>query len=308
MVEKWLFPDGWIGKANCNFNDFGMDVFRNIAPVSPEKTLETIEKTANGADGSKFTSRENSHHDKFVWLLRHLAYDPELFDRSAEIICRFALSEETDENRNSARDVLKSLFYIYLSGTLAPVETRATLIQELVDSENENRQELGLILLDAALESWHFSSSYEFGFGARSRDFGYQPKMREDIEQWFGTFIDICKKVAISDKPIAQKARTVLADRLRGLWLKTKMFDILEDSAIEISKQQPWNEGWIAVKKIIRYDRKRFPEEVLARIDRLEKNLRPKSLYELVHTYVLSSQHVSFGLSGVDDDDDEAVG
>ena len=109
IAGELLSPDGWLGKANCNFNDLGMDVFRNVAPVSPEKTLEMIERAADGADGAKFTSRKNTHHHRFVKLLRQLAYDPDLFDRSVEIICRFALSEKADERDNSARDVLKSL-------------------------------------------------------------------------------------------------------------------------------------------------------------------------------------------------------
>jgi hypothetical protein len=68
-------------------------------------------------------------------------------------MCRYALSESKDENNNSTRDVLKSLFYIYLSGTHATVDARTKFIAELVDSENPNKQELGLLLLDAALEA-----------------------------------------------------------------------------------------------------------------------------------------------------------
>ena len=191
IVNDWLGQNGWIGKSIHNLNTLGIDVLRNIAPVAPEKTLEAIERAANGPEGPSFTSRENSHHTEFVRLLRHLAYDPSFFDRSVELICRYALSEGKDENNNSTRDLLKSLFYIYLSGTHAPVEIRARIIEKLVDSENQDKQDLGLLLLDAALETWHFSSSYEFDFGARPRDYGYEPKTREEIAAWFDTFIDI---------------------------------------------------------------------------------------------------------------------
>ena len=95
IVNEWLAHDGWIGKENCNFNAFGMEIFRNIAPVSPEKALEAIERAANGDEGRRFTSRENTHYYEFVRLLRHLAYDPELFDRSVKLMCRYALSERT---------------------------------------------------------------------------------------------------------------------------------------------------------------------------------------------------------------------
>ena len=305
IVGDLLSPDGWLGKANCNFNDLEMDVFRNVAPVSPEKTLALIERSADGADGARFTSRENRHYNVFVQLLRHLAYDLELFDRSIEIIRCFALSENADERDNSSRDVLKSLFYLFLSGTHAPTDARARIVEELVVSDDERKQELGLCLLGSALESMHFTSSYDFKFGARLRDYGYEPKDRKDYEIWYRTFIDICTRLAISRKPVAGKARKLFADKLRGLWSKVGIFEVLENAAAQIQNRQPWNEGWIAVNEIIQFDSKHFTEEVSARIHKLEGYLRPDCLYGLVHTYVLSDKHISFGLpDGSGDDGD----
>ena len=306
IVNEWLAHDGWIGKENCNFNAFGMEIFRNIAPVSPEKALEAIERAANGDEGSRFTSRENTHYYEFVRLLRHLAYDPELFDRGVNLMCRYALSEKPEENYNSTRNALKSLFYIYLSGTHASVEARAKIIEELVDSEDQDKQELGLFLLDAALETWHFSSSHEFGFGARPRDFGSQPKTRKEVIHWYETFIGICTRLALSGQPIAQKARKVLSDKLRGLWTKGGMFEVLENSAKQIHKQQAWNEGWIAVRGIIRYDSKGFEKEILERLHRLEKLLKPNDLLERARTYALSNQHRTFDLEDDFDDNEDA--
>ena len=306
IVNDWLAHDGWLGKNNGNFSAFGMEVFRNIAPVSPEKTLEAIEHAANGDEGSWFTSRENTYCYKFVRLLRHLAYDPELFDRSVNLICRYALSEKPEENYNSTRDVLKSLFYIYLSGTHAPVEARAKIIEELVDSADQDRQELGLSLIDAALESWHFTSSHAFGFGARPRDFGYQPKTRKEVIHWYETFIGICTRLALSGQPIAKKARKVLSDNLHGLWTKGGMFEVLENSAKQIQEQQAWNEGWIAVRGIIRYDSKGFEKEILERLHRIEKLLKPNDLLERARTFALSNQHHTFDLEDDFDDNEDA--
>ena len=304
IVNDWLGQDGWIGKSIHNLNTLDMDVLRNIAPVAPEKTLEAIERAANGPEGASFISRENSHHTKFIRLLRHLAYDPALFDRSVELICRYALSEGKDENNNSTRDLLKSLFYIYLSGTHAPVEVRARIIEKLVDSENQDKQDLGLLLLDATLEAWHFSSSYEFGFGARPRDYGYEPKTQEEIAAWFDTFIDIVTRLALSDQPIAEKARKLLANNLRGLWTKAGRFDAIEESARKIQAQKAWNDGWIAVREILRYEAKEF-SKVLERLRRLENLLKPYDLLEQARTFALSDQHGPLDLAD-DFDDSEA--
>jgi len=307
IVNDWLAPDGWIGKANSNLNAFGMEVFKNIAPVSPEKALEAIEHAANENEGSWFTSRRNTHYYEFVWLLQHLAYDPALFDRSVTLMCRFALSEIPEGMNDSVRNLLKSLFYIYLSGTHAPVEARAKIIEELVDSDDQNKQELGLVFLDAALKTWDFSSMHEFGFGARPRDYGFHPKNRTEVTHWFDTFIGICTRLALSDRPIAKQARKILADNLQGLWTTGCVFEALENSARHIQAKQAWNEGWIAVRRIIRRDSKNFNEEIIARLNRLEILLKPNDLLEQARTFALSGQHHAFDLEDDFDDEEDAL-
>jgi hypothetical protein len=97
----------------------------------------------------------------------------------------------------------------------------------------------------------------------------------------------ICTRLALSDQLIAQKAREVLADNLRGLWTKGGMFVALENAAKKLQEQKAWNEGWIAVRGIIRYDSKGFEEEILERLYRLEKLLKPNDLLERARTFAL---------------------
>ncbi len=309
IVNDWLDHDGWIGKSINNLDSLGINVLNNIAPVSPGKTLEAIERVANGSDGSVFTSRKNTHSNEFVRLLRHLAYDPALFDRSVELLCRYAQSEDKNENNNSTCDVLKSLFYIYLSGTHAPIEARAKVVENLLESEDQDKQDLGLLLLDAALETWHFSASHEFGFGAWPRDYGYHPNTQEEIIHWFDAVIRICMRAVLSDRPISEQAKKLLANNLRGLWTKGAMFDALEDSAKKILEQGAWNDGWIAVRGIIRFDSKGFDDEVRERLYKLEKLLKPNNLLEKARTFALSGQHGTFDLEDdFDDEEDASVG
>lgn len=306
IVNEWLASDGWLGKVIGNLNDFGMAVLENIAPVSPKKTLEAIERAANGCAENRFASRDNPRFSEFVRLLRRLAYDPELFGRSVNLMASFALSETPEENHDSTRDALKSLFYIYLSGTHAPVEARAKIIEELVGSENIDRQRLGLSLLNATLEAWHFSSSYEFDFGAHPRDFGYEPKSREEIVKWYGAFIGVCMRLALSNTSIAKEARNVLSNNLRGLWTRGRMFAELENSARQIQDHLPWNDGWIAVREIVRYDSECFDEEALEKLRRLENILKPNNLLERARTFALSDRYQAFDLDDDYGDDENA--
>ena len=306
IAEDWLEPEGWIGKSIENLSDFGIEVLKNIAPISPQATLSAIERAASGSAGDTFTSRKNAHHTMFVRLLRHLAYDPELFERCVKLICRFAAAEDLNEGNSSACDVLESLFYIHLSGTHATVEARASIIQELLDSDESTIQELGLRLLDAALETWHFSAPHEFGFGARPRDHGYYPKTNDDVDHWFNTYIEICTRLALSDRPLAAKAKILLSKNLRGLWTKGGMLFAIEQSASNLLKQGAWNDGWIAVRGIIRFDSKGFDDETRKRLFALEKQLKPTDLLEQARTFALSDQRGGFDLDEDFDDDEPA--
>jgi hypothetical protein len=306
IANEWLSPNGMLGKKNCKFNQLEMDVFNNIAPISPEKTLMAIERAANNDKESNFFTTSNTNQSELVNILLHLAYDPELFSGSLEILTRFALSENRNNTNSSVREQLKHLFWIMLSGTHASVDARAKVIKGLTTSDNPNNQQLGLDLLSSALEAWNFHSYRNFNFGARPRDFGHHPKTRNEVEIWFNTFINICTDLALSSQSIAANARKLLADKMRGLWIRGKMHDAINAVAKEIHTQKAWNDGWLAVRQIIQLDSKNFDEEVLEKLLSLEKFLKPTNLLEKARVFALSNQFDRLDIgSFIDQEDDE---
>ena len=119
------------------------------------------------------------------------------------MLCQFTLSEDKTENYNSIRNILKSLFQLYLSGTHATKEQRLNVINNLIASDTENSIELAFELLDSSLEAWHFSSHHNFDFGANPRDFGYRPKTNQDVEDWYKLFIEYTAELIASDSQVS---------------------------------------------------------------------------------------------------------
>lgn len=306
IAENWLSENGLLSDIS-SLNELGITLLRNIAPIAPKITLESIELAASGEKGQEFTSRKNNRFTEFVDILRSIAYDSALFDRCVALLCRFALSKNPKENHNSVRDLLKSLFYIYLSGTHASANQRLGVIERLVKSKSESEQKLGLSLLTAALEAEHFIGNYSFDFGARSRDYGYYPKTREEIHKWYAEFIKLSEIMAVSDPLIADKVKTLLAKRFRGLWVKAGMFDELERVAKSIFNKGSWNEGWIAVRTTIRFGGKQIAPESLSHLLKLEELLKPDSLIEQARTYAFSSNR-HWDLVDAEDGDDDRLG
>lgn len=306
IAREWLSEEGLLGDV-INLNQLGVILFRNIAPVDPEGILSALESVVEKEGSDLFFSRENDYYNDFTRLLRSIAYDPALFERSTKLLCRFALAENPNENINSIRSLLKSLFYIYLSGTHASPEQRLEVISSLLGSDSENSINLGLTLLDASLEAWHFSSYYEFEFGSRARDYGWSPNSKSDINHWYSTFLDYMLPLTVSDESLAIKLRGLLAEKFRGLWTKAAMYDELEGVVRFISSKCTWNEGWTAVKRTLRFDAKVMEPNVISKLNELAEILAPTTIIDRIRLYTFSSYRNTLDLVGTIEEGTDAT-
>jgi len=292
IVEEWLEDDGWLGKANCDFNDFGMAIFQYIAPVAPEKVLVCMERVAESEDEKFLNPEKNKNSMDFVSLLRHIAYDSKLFDRAVKLICKFTVFEKRDGKYNTIEELLKTLFWMSLSGTHASPTYRENIITELLKSTDDTEQAIGFSLLETSLET-NFTSHHSFDFGARSRDFGWHPKTNKELSQWYQTFIEICVSLVLSDHKLSKQIRTLLANNFRGLWNGAISFELLESMSKILHDKKPWIEGWVAVKEAINFDHDRYTPEIQEIATRIEEYLRPDSLYERAQVHILPGQYYS---------------
>ncbi|ANF97805.1 hypothetical protein [Paenibacillus bovis] len=300
LIKDWLSKNSFLGDVE-KFGDVEVKLFLHIAPINPELVLSTIERIFEKESQALFLSRENPYFREFSQLLRHIAYDDSLFERSILILTNFALSEKVDENNDSIRRLLKSMFYIYLSGTHASAEQRLKIISNLIYSNQEDKIELGLLLLSATLEAWHFISFYTTEFGARMRDYGWQPKNKEEISNWYDIFLEYSVELISSNHVVASKVKSILAEKLRALWSKAYMHNEIEVAVKTISSHSSWNEGLIAVKSILKFDSKNMSSELISKLEELVIILEPKNIVEKIKLYTLSSRNFYLDLLDFED-------
>ncbi|CAM3016673.1 hypothetical protein [Legionella worsleiensis] len=310
IVEDLLSSNGLLGKKAGSYNELEMHVFKNIAPVLPQLTLVFIENLAR--ENETIVLSQHHSYFEFVKILRLLAYEAQLFDRCVQVLIHFALIEkvENGDNSNSSRATLRSLFFLYLSGSHASIEQRAGVINKLICSDEHQENELGLFLLEAALESEHFSSYYEFNFGARTRDYGLHPKTQQDIVHWYTTFVDLITGLVLSDKRIATQARSIFAKKLPGLWLKVRMVKFLEESILKIHNHTvgQWSDGWIALHRILKNKKDLSEQDLLETTLKLEKKIRPDSLVDLSCSLLLLKSYQYMDMTNKYSKDDDING
>jgi hypothetical protein len=308
-IVRTLFSEGGDLSNPASLSPLQIAIFENISPVDPAAALQALESAANGDRGDAFLDVSASGRSNWIYLLKSIAYDQALFDRSARLLARFVLAEPPDQTYKSARGPFSNLFQTYLSGTHASLEQRLQVVRGLLASDDERHRSLGLEALETMLDT-HFSSSYTTSFGARSRDYGLHPAP-EDMVAWYRASIEYVKDVAVSGGEAADGAKSVLARKFHGLWVDPQMTDELESAVRAVAARGFWPEGWVAVCETVRSDGRYMPPEVLARLKGLEADCRPVDLLETARAYVFSDTTSAPGLvdrdTGPEDEDAAAA-
>ncbi len=300
IVERWFSESGLLEKLHSNNrNDLAWIVIGNIAPISAKEVLAHIEKLAGQPE---FCTRNNRKFTEITRLIRVIAYEEKFFNQCANLLCQFALSESKGENCNSIRSILKSLFQLCLSGTHATKEQRLKVIDDLINTRNESDVELALVLLESALEARSFSSVGRFDFGANPRDSGYRPKTNQDVEDWYGLFINYTAKLIFSSSSHSNIAKEILGRNVGGLWQQSSLRDLIEETCLKVGGFGVWNDGFSAIHGILKWDCKYSDDIEISRLKSIAEKLSPKSLLDEIHRYVLTDEWAFHDLDEFDDD------
>lgn len=278
IAERWLSSSGLL-KDLRTLNDHTVIILANIAPLVPALVVSVIRATMRRMGPALFC-RSNPRLLRLAQLLRSIAYDPDLFQSTAEMLCCFSLTHHPNGYDIQSRNILRSLFYSHYSGTHASSAQRLDLMKGLVNSENEDKQGLGLELLGGALQRGNFTPDHPFDFGGHSRDYGYWPTTQEEVYQWFNVFLSFLMPLALSDQPIAFKAKKLFADNFRGLWVIAGVHDLLEGAVNGIHRKGAWKEGWLAISNTIRFDASKMEPPLVARLKYLKNLIAPTTLLE----------------------------
>jgi hypothetical protein len=294
FVEQWLSPDGMLGDVS-KLSRAGIDIFENVAAVAPLAVLSAIERA---------TPETLSKLDTFTRIVRLIAYDADVFERSARLLLRLESVDQHDSRRREPYGNFAALFFVIMSGTRASVEQRLALVGQFLRSDKPEERSAGVHALRNMLEAVHISSSFSFDFGARLRDYGYWPKTGPEFTHWFASTLKLVESVGLSDLAVAEHARATLAHQFRGLWTLPSVHAELERICRLIGMGRFWREGWIAVCQTLQYDGKGMKKPAKTKLQKLERDLRPKDLVQNVRAIVLSRGLHSLDLDDFDEDED----
>lgn len=305
IVEAWLQPDGLLGRIST-LEDTAVRMLNYVAPVAPEALLDRIETELTVSDFEGMGSPYNIRRRTILNLIQSLAYEKSAFERCVRLLIRVADLEDESNNYDAVRNKITRFFQAYLSGTHASLDQRIAIMDECLSSGVAERRSLGFRMLSTALNGSPWTGFGATEFGARPRDFGFQPN-HDELVEWRSAFIDVAVRLGTSgDSELEGPARLVLADAFRGMWHQKAMRDKLVDAARKLHAYYPWGEGWKAIRSTIYFDYSKRKDEVDPApipdsLAALERELEPYDLISTIMTYVLGKGHDYWAL---DDDFD----
>lgn len=284
LAYTWMEVDGpFHDIAVCDAEL--LTALSHIAPVFPDVVLAAID---NASEIQGFCSRNNQNFSVIVRLLRKIAFDDKHFDQAAELILRFAETEKAGENNNSIARQLASLFSLHLSGTHATPIRRHSFVKKMLDSGDKRQLEIVQEILRSAFEASHWTSFGGFDFGARSRDYGWEPTTNKEKLDWYVGFAELLVPLLDSkNEARVNWAKGILVNHFNGLWTYAGCFDFLEDIVRKYAVHGQWPDIWLSIKKTIYYNGKKHTPELLKKIEELESLAAPTDPYSEIEAYAL---------------------
>lgn len=308
IVRNWLAPGGMLVPVT-GLDDRRARILDYVAPVCPDVLLDRIELElmAPGFDG--LDARTNPRRTTILNLLVALAYEPQAFDRCVKLLLRVAQFEDPESNHDPIGEKVAQFFQSYLSGTHATLEQRAVILRSALWSTDPRTRSMGLKMLSKALDGPPWSGMGMGDFGARPRDFGYDPDHAQ-LVQWRHLFIDLAVEAGVdTDTDLSRRAREVLANEFRGLWGHKAVLDRLVNAATTLNEHRPWTEGWKAIQSTIFFDYRKKPTDVDAtpvptNLLALRDSLAPKDLVSKIKAHLFGKNHDLWSLDPEFDHDD----
>lgn len=310
IVAAWLAHDGLLVPVT-SLDDEKFQILEFIAPVCPELLLDRIEAEILAPEFTGMEIRFNRRRTTTLKILVSLAYEPEMFDRCIALLLRIAESEDPSNNYDSVRDKIVQFFQPYLSGTHATIDQRAKILRSALWSSNLNRRALGARMLGTALDGPSWTGMGMGEFGARPRNFGFEPN-HQQLAEWRETFIGISLEAGMNDDAgISDCARRALAQEFRGLWQHVAIREALTTAATTLNDQRPWTDGWKAVQSTIFFDCRRNTgdpdaEPTPPELIKLRDLLTPTDLVSNIRAHLFGSGQDLWSLDPDFDHDDTA--
>ena len=273
IVTRWMKVDGPLHDPSADIQTIAA-----VCHLIPAYSFDFIDGIIAEI---RRTARVSPHMDSVTRMIVRIAHFDDTFSRACECLVSLAIATEEQFDSN-ADDMLRGLFSLYPSGTMASTETRVKVAQRYLDSDNPRRNLRGVIMLKSALRTGRRPSINPSFNDACLDAFIPEPSGRESID-WFFQWLELALTAALHGAPdVRSGVREALCHGMDEVWqdvstLRTKIDQI----ARQLHRAEPWVEGWHTLRRLLYHIKKdgvTFPAKDVKSVSQLIVYMEPTDL------------------------------
>lgn len=284
LVQIITEPTAPFGKAEVLNTAQGSRVFRSLATVNPEAALQTLVREF-GSMSNEQLLRVGPGRRNLVWALETIAFNRHLFVPAARLIAQFALAETEHNIGNNAGGVFEHLYFTMLSGTETPPLERIVVIDELLETGDDDAI---MLALDAIANAFRLNSATRMLGAERQQGKVLQdwtPETYGDMYDYFQAALERLSRYAIRADESGKVARKAIADGIRT-FVQFKRFDMTERVLKDVVSgfQKAWPEAVSAIQDCLKYEM--LDDAERERVESWLRILEPKDFAERVRLII----------------------
>ena len=282
-----------------NIDKHEMEILNCIKVISPEKILYKIEQVKK----DNFFTRKNDQYYDWARILAYIAYDPEFFYRATRLLIEFAKTEKKNENYNSIRDILYKLFHVMLSGTHALIDERIKVVDSLINDQCKIKNDIAIKLIDELLKTGGFLGQIIDESTSRKRDYGYWPRTNKEYKEWYASVFKYCEEL-MKKNIFMEEIKEVLSNNFRDL-ASQGFYNELEKIVENVLLNETWPQIWISIGVIKHFDRKKVPQEMLERMNKLQEKCSPKTIDDKIKVFLNNGRRIYWELEDITENEEK---
>ena len=284
FAQKILTKEGVIGKKllDGSISEEEINYLRLLSHIEPRAILELIEE--RHTQDNLFLTSKNPHISKIEYLIKLLSYKYENFSQSFNLLLAITKNKPKD---SSTQSTLTSMFSLYTSESLATLDLKKPLLQQLLDNKDF---EILLNILKLALDFNSGGILYSNSDnGLKKYSYGYQPKTNGEIWDWTDFLLNLLNELDSLDY---EEAREMFANQIKSLIRLCYQGRFMDRYILDFHSRKPFIKALVALNELIAYDyeelQKKHPQ-TLQNLQSLIITLQPKlgELKQLIQHYIL---------------------
>ena len=210
MLNQLLGANSPFGTAEVINTDLGSRLFRSFAEVNPEAVSKCLWHVIGSMSVDLLRGIDEGRRN-LVWTIEKICFEPNTFDRGAEMMLLLAVAENENISNNATGQFI-SLFPLYLPATAATLEQRLLFLRKQV--QYKERQLILLSALGRALRTRDFiflGGSEQRGTEKMSN---YQPKTNEEISEYIHGCLDMLMVLVENNPDLLDRCSEILESNL----------------------------------------------------------------------------------------------